>query len=228
MIETFKRFENKYLISIDEYEKLMELLSPYLVKDKYYDYNIRSVYLDTPNYDLINKSLEKPIYKEKIRIRSYGKASNNDNVFFEVKKKYMGITNKRRIITTYDELNNYFENNIIPKTINEQIFNELDYYMKYYDLKPSVYISYNRLSYFSKDNENLRITFDKDLKYRLYDLDLSIDHNDKQIIENKYIMEIKTLDSFPLWLVKILSTLKIYPTSFSKYGSIYLKEMVTC
>ena len=227
MIETFNRLENKYLISEYQYKKLMELLNPYLEKDKYYDYNIRSIYLDTPNYDLINKSLEKPIYKEKIRIRSYGKVNNGDNVFFEVKKKYMGITNKRRIITTYDELNNYLKNNIIPKNKNNQIFNELDYYMKYYNLKPSIYISYNRLSYFSKDNRDLRITFDKDLKYRLYDLDLSIDSKDKKIIEDKYIMEIKTLDSFPLWLVKILTSLKIYPTSFSKYGSIY-KEVIAC
>lgn len=169
---------------------------------------------------MIRTSLEKPIYKEKVRIRSYGKVLDNDKIFFEIKKKYKGITNKRRITLTYQNLKNYLNKNKIPDNSNIQIFNELDYLMNYYELKPKVFISYDRISYISKENKNLRITFDTNLNYRLDELNLE-NETGNQFNNDKYILEIKTLDSFPMWLVNALSELKIYPTSFSKYGNIY-------
>lgn len=203
-----------------QYELFLKKINDYVEEDKYFKYKICSIYFDTNNYDLIRNSLEKPIYKEKVRIRSYGKVENEDKIFFEIKKKYKGITNKRRITLTYENLKNYLNKNKIPDNSNIQIFNELDYLMNYYELKPKVFISYDRISFISKENKNLRITFDNNLNYRLNELNLD-DEKGKIFNNDKYILEIKTLDSFPIWLVKVLSELEIYPTSFSKYGSIY-------
>ncbi len=203
-----------------QYELFLKKINDYVEEDKYFKYKICSIYFDTNNYDLIRNSLEKPIYKEKVRIRSYGKVENEDKIFFEIKKKYKGITNKRRITLTYENLKNYLNKNKIPDNSNIQIFNELDYLMNYYELKPKVFISYDRISFISKENKNLRITFDNNLNYRLNELNLD-DEKGKIFNNDKYILEIKTLDSFPIWLVKALSELEIYPTSFSKYGSIY-------
>lgn len=203
-----------------QYESFLKKINDYVEEDKYFKYKICSIYFDTNNYDLIRNSLEKPIYKEKVRIRSYGKVENEDKIFFEIKKKYKGITNKRRITLTYENLKNYLNKNKIPDNSNIQIFNELDYLMNYYELKPKVFISYDRISFISKENKNLRITFDNNLNYRLNELNLD-DEKGKIFNNDKYILEIKTLDSFPIWLVKALSELEIYPTSFSKYGSIY-------
>ena len=203
-----------------QYELFLKKINDYVEEDKYFKYKICSIYFDTNNYDLIRNSLEKPIYKEKDRIRSYGKVENEDKIFFEIKKKYKGITNKRRITLTYENLKNYLNKNKIPDNSNIQIFNELDYLMNYYELKPKVFISYDRISFISKENKNLRITFDNNLNYRLNELNLD-DEKGKIFNNDKYILEIKTLDSFPIWLVKALSELEIYPTSFSKYGSIY-------
>lgn len=203
-----------------QYESFLKKINDYVEEDKYFKYKICSIYFDTNNYDLIRNSLEKPIYKEKVRIRSYGKVENEDKIFFEIKKKYKGITNKRRITLTYENLKNYLNKNKIPDNSNIQIFNELDYLMNYYELKPKVFISYDRISFISKENKNLRITFDNNLNYRLNELNLD-DEKGKTFNNDKYILEIKTLDSFPIWLVKALSELEIYPTSFSKYGSIY-------
>jgi SPX domain protein involved in polyphosphate accumulation len=213
------------LLNQKQYELFLEKINNYIVEDKYFKYKICSIYFDTNNYDLIRNSLEKPIYKEKVRIRSYGKAKDDDKIFFEIKKKYKGITNKRRTTLTYENLKKYLNKHKVPDNSNIQIFNELDYLMNFYELKPKVFISYDRISFISKENKNLRITFDTNLNYRLNELNLEKE-NGRLFNNDKYILEIKTLDSFPIWLVKALSELKIYPTSFSKYGSIYKKYIL--
>ncbi len=213
------------MLNQKQYELFLEKINNYIIEDKYFKYKICSIYFDTNNYDLIRNSLEKPIYKEKVRIRSYGKAKDDDKIFFEIKKKYKGITNKRRTTLTYENLKKYLNKHKVPDNSNIQIFNELDYLMNFYELKPKVFISYDRISFISKENKNLRITFDTNLNYRLNELNLEKE-NGRLFNNDKYILEIKTLDSFPIWLVKALSELKIYPTSFSKYGSIYKKYIL--
>lgn len=223
MIETFKRREEKYLLTQNQYNYLLNKISNYIEKDKYYESNICNIYFDTDNFDLIKNSIEKPLYKEKVRLRSYNVPELEDKVFFEIKKKYNGISNKRRITLKLNDFNNYYINNKKPKC-NNQIYQELDYVMKKNNLKPKVFLAYNRLSYYSKDDINFRITFDKNLRYRILDLDLNLgDCGKKYFKDDTYILEIKTLSSMPLWLVKSLSELKLFPTSFSKYGSIYKK-----
>lgn len=223
MIETFKRREEKYLLTQNQYNYLLNKISNYIEKDKYYESNICNIYFDTDNFDLIKNSIEKPLYKEKVRLRSYNIPESEDKVFFEIKKKYNGISNKRRITLKLNEFNNYYLYNQIPNC-NKQIYKELDYIMKNNNLKPKVFLAYNRLSYYSKEDKDFRITFDNNLRYRILDLDLNLgDCGKKYCKEDTYILEIKSLSSIPLWLVKVLSELKIFPTSFSKYGSIYKK-----
>ena len=232
MIEIFERQEKKYLLSTNQYMKLLNRINKYIIKDKYYESNICNIYFDNNNFELIKKSIEKPIYKEKIRLRSYKVPNINDKVFLEVKKKYKETTNKRRISITLQEFNEYYNNNKIPKC-NKQIFKEIDYIIKHNNLKPMVFLAYDRQSYYSKENKEFRLTFDKDLRFRTLDLDLNMgDCGKKYFDEDIYILEIKANNSIPLWFVNILSELKIYPQSFSKYGSIYkkylYKEGTTC
>ena len=102
---------------------------------------------------------------------------------------------------------------------------EIDYCFKKYDLKPKFFVSYNRNSYYDKDNKDLRITFDKKLISRTDNLRLDYGNSgDEYFKNNTYIMEIKSLGALPLWFTNILSELKIYPTSFSKIGKIYMKN----
>ena len=95
-IDVFKRYEYKYLLDVSSKAKLLEVLDGHMKLDEYGRTTIRNVYYDTPDYALIRKSLEKPVYKEKLRVRSYSKVTENDNVYVEIKKKYMGIVYKRR------------------------------------------------------------------------------------------------------------------------------------
>lgn len=220
----FKRVEQKYVLTEQEYKLLFKKINKHLKKDKYFKSTICNIYFDTINNDLIINSLEKPIFKEKIRLRSYQVPSINDDVFLEIKEKYKGIVGKRRIKIKLKDFYTYLETNNYDK--DNQIMNEINYYFKYYDLKPAIYIAYDRLSYCGVDDNSLRITIDSNLRSRNSDLNLELGDAGKCYFKDKtYIMEIKTLGSMPLWLVRSLSELKIYPTSFSKYGSIYQKEL---
>ncbi len=218
----FERVEKKYVISLEQKDNLLKKIKPFIKKDKYYQSMICNIYFDSLNNDLIRKSLDKPVWKEKIRLRSYGIPRLNDIVYLEKKSKYKEIVSKRRVGMSLEEFYNYLKDkNYLG---NNQIKKELDYCFKYYDLKPKIFIAYDRLSFLGK-NEDVRITFDANLRSRRDDLNLELgDAGIKYFNNNEIILEIKTLGSMPLWLVKSLTELKIWPNSFSKYGHIYEKE----
>lgn len=219
MQTVFNRIEKKYMLNKNQYQSLLKEIHSYMMPDEYGYTSISNIYFDTDNFDLIRKSIDKPIYKEKFRLRSYGITTLDDSVYLEIKKKYKKIVNKRRIILSlkdfYEQTNN-----------NPQIEKELHYAFSYYHLKPKMFIAYDRNAYYGKDNSGFRITFDKNIRYRIDDLKL--EYGDEGILilpEGTCIMEIKSNLGYPLWFTKILSRLKIYPISFSKYGTAYQKYL---
>lgn len=218
----FKRIETKYLIDIDTYNKLLIYLKDYTIEDNYSQSHIYNIYFDTDNYYLIRRSLEKPIYKEKLRIRTYELKDNLNEVFIEIKKKYRKVVYKKRCLIKYSYINKIILN--LETCNNKQILGEISYFFKRYPgLKPKMYISYDRYSLISKDDKSLRITFDTNIKYREYDLFFKNNNEGSLLIDkNKVLMEVKSSETFPLWLVSFLSNNRIYPTSFSKYGKAYL------
>lgn len=219
----FERIEKKYLLTETQYQKLFLNISEYIEKNKYFETTVCNIYFDNDQEELINTSIDKPIYKHKVRLRSYGIPKQNDDVFLEIKSKYKKIGNKRRIKMKLSDFNKYIRKNIFN---NNQIMREIDYLFKFYKLKPFYFIAYDRKSYSEKNNENLRITIDTNLRSRNDKLKLEYGDKGKIYFKEKiYIMEIKTLGAMPLWLVKNLSALEIYPVSFSKFGSIYKKDM---
>lgn len=219
----FKRVEEKYMLTKEQYIKLFERIEKEIEKDKYFETTICNIYFDNAENQLIIDSMEKPIYKHKVRLRSYGVPTIDDDVFFEIKFKHKKVVGKRRIKIKLRTFNKYLTEGKYDK--NKQIMKEIDYLFKLYNLKPAYFIAYDRKSYKGKDNENLRITIDTGLRSRTEDLNLELGDKGKYYFsEEKYIMEIKTLGAMPLWLVRSLSELNIYPVSFSKYGSIYKKD----
>ena len=172
-IMTFKRREIKYLLDDDEYNSLKERLQARLVEDEHGRSTICNIYYDTPDFRIIRKSLEKPVYKEKLRLRSYGTAGAEDKVFVELKKKYNGIVYKRRETLTLAQSDEYLAGHT-KAPCDTQIFREIDWFRDYYgNLKPAMYISYEREAYYSLENPDLRITFDRNIMYRSYNLSLA-------------------------------------------------------
>lgn len=219
----FRRVEQKYLLSSSQFKEFMDLINEHVEHDEYYESKICSLYFDDKNNDLLFNSLEKPTFKEKIRLRSYGVPDNNSNVYLEIKEKYRGTVGKRRGKLSLDEYYKFLDHKYECST---QIMKEIKYYFDLYNLEPFVFVGYDRLCYRGKENHNLRITFDTNLRYRFDELRLELGDHGKSFFDDKlYIMEIKTLDAMPLWLVSSLSQLKIYPTSFSKVGSIFQEKI---
>ena len=229
-INTFARKEIKFLLNMDQYHGLMEVISEYMNPDKFCiggkEYGIYNIYYDTPDDYLIRESLAKPYYKEKIRLRSYySPAAPTDTVFLEIKKKIGGIVTKRRVSMTLEESDAYFRDRSKPeftKYITQQVFGELDVFLDSYPIAPKQYISYQREAFFGKYDNDFRLTFDRKITERRYDLGLNYESYGNYIIgADQRLMEIKVSNAIPDWLVNKLSELQIYKTSFSKYGRAY-------
>lgn len=222
---TFQRTEKKYLLTEEIYTELMRRLQPKIQLDEYGLHTICNVYYDTPQDELIRHSIEKPVYKEKLRLRSYGVPSLTDKVFLELKKKWKGVVYKRRISLTLKEAQLFLEGQAhLPG--NGQIEQEIEYFVQFYQPQPKLYIAYDRMAYFSKEDINLRITFDEHIRSRSEDVYLAGGDAGKLLLDKGVrLMELKAVSALPVWFVRILSELEIYPASFSKYGEIYKKKL---
>lgn len=224
-INVMKRYEIKYLLTKEQTKYLVEGLKGHMVLDQYGRTSICSLYYDTPNHRLIRESLDKPEFKEKCRLRSYGLAKPGKPVFLELKRKAYGIVYKRRIQTSIDEVNKFFNKSDVFS--DSQIEKEITYFRDYYEsLKPSCLIIYDREAYYEPDGD-LRLTIDYNPRYRLEDLNLSTSTDGKSLLEEgSTILEIKVQEAIPIWLSTLLSNGKIYKNSFSKYGEAYKREII--
>ena len=218
----FKRYEKKYLLTHAQYENVKLGMAAYMRPDEHPFYSISNIYYDTDSYDIIRASLDKPVYKEKLRMRSYGTPSSGDAVFVEIKKKYDGVVYKRRITMAMMEAAEYLDEK--GHGDGSQISREIDYFLQYYRPVPKVFIAYEREAYAAREGSDVRITFDTDLRARSVDVDLRLgDYGDFLLDEDQYLMEIKIPGAAPLWLARLLSENRIFPISFSKNGMYYKK-----
>ncbi len=222
----FKRYELKYVVTPQQKQAVMQAINEYMVPDKHGATTIRNIYFDTDTYLLIRRSIEKPEYKEKLRVRSYGPVNNEDTVFVELKKKYKSVVYKRRMALKEKEAMDWL---LKGGSLNEksQVASEIEYFLQFYEnLHPTVFLSYDREAYHSKDNKGFRVTFDSNILARVDELSLKSRIYGTPILpKDKVLMEIKCSGGIPLWMTNILSKEKIFKTSFSKYGKAY-KSMI--
>lgn len=219
---SFKRYEIKFLLKPEQFQILYGELQKHMQEDVYGVYPICNVYFDTPDYRLIRRSLDKPVYKEKFRLRSYGPISEEDEMFAEIKKKYMGVVYKRRISLKGGDYEKIFEGEDLfgSRQIQAEI---IQFFRTYPKLAPKVYLSYDRIALAGLgDDRTLRITFDQNISYRETGLTLWAGGEISPVLENEaVVMEVKVDHALPLWLVSLLSKYRIFKTSFSKYGTYY-------
>lgn len=231
--KTFDRVEKKFLITEAQKKKLLSTIKKNMKKTEYHRSGVFNIYFDTDGYDFIISSIDHPVFKEKLRARSY---EGYDKVFFEIKTKMLGkdynVGYKRRVLVTKKEYNDIIKKKASILEIIEQknasktdlqIAREVDYFIERYNQKPKILVYYTRESY--RGENNLRITFDKNLKYRNRNLKFTKNAKDKYAFKDikTVIMEIKASWSYPLWLVRLLAKEQIYPERFSKIGKVYEK-----
>ena len=219
----FERYELKYMLTTEQKLRVLEAMKPYMALDKYGRDTIRNIYYDTDNYRLIRRSIEKPAYKEKLRIRSYRRVGPESPVYVELKKKYKSVVYKRRLVVPEREAMEWMESKC-HKAKSSQISDEIDYFLEYYEtLRPRVFLSYEREAYYALDGSDFRVTFDENILCRQEELSLEADIYGTSILDDgRCLMEIKCSGGMPLWMTEVLSKEKIYKTSFSKYGTYYM------
>ncbi len=217
----FKRIEKKYLLSENQYEALFQRISSHLKPDEFGRSTVMSIYLDTPDHRIIRSSIEAVNYKEKIRLRGYGRSTMDSKVFLELKKKYNGVVYKRRESMTLAEAERYLKERIKP--FESQIMSEIDWTMGLYGMpQPAMLIACEREAWFDEEHPDLRLTFDRNIRYRENDLHLNRSSAGINLLpENTVLLEIKTAGAMPLWLADALDKESILPGSFSKYGAAY-------
>ena len=220
--DTFQRYETKYLLEDFQYRALRERLEGMAQVDDYGKTSILNIYYDTPDFSLIKRSLEKPVYKEKLRLRTYGIPEDDTRAFIEIKKKYKGVVYKRRISMPYSEAMDYLVNGKEPKETS-QISNEIDYFLKYYKgIRPAMAISYDRIAMAGIRDPELRITFDTNIRWRTDKLSLKEGNVGKDILlPGQHLMELKIAGAMSVEMARLLDELNIRQTSFSKYGRGY-------
>ena len=224
-IVVMKRYEWKYILSAEQTAFFCEQLKGHMVPDEYGLTTIASLYYDTPDCRLIRESIDKPEFKEKIRLRSYGPADDNTPVYLELKRKAYGVVYKRRVQSTVPQAEQFLSGESEFYS-DGQINREITYFRDYYHtLVPSCMILYDRTAYREPDGD-LRLTIDRNPRYRIDGFRFDRTDGIPLLNPGETILEIKVQDTIPLWLVRILSTGGIRHESISKYGEAYRKEFL--
>ena len=223
---TFKRYELKYHINPSQRDALMKAIEGHLALDQFGHTTIRNLYYDTDSWRLVRRSIEKPWYKEKLRVRSYGQATDESPVFVELKKKYEKVVYKRRLALPCEAaMEGLKPGSVLPaKLSDQQIGREIEVFKDFYGptLAPAMYLSYEREAFYPIDGVDFRMTIDENLLWRVEDVDLRSPGGGRFILPpDDMILELKTPGGIPLWMARFLSEHRIYQTSFSKYGTAY-------
>lgn len=223
---SFKRYEKKYLLSREKYLELWSQLESRLMPDQFFQSTVMSLYYDWDDFRLIRSSIEQPVYKEKLRLRSYDVPGEESPVFVELKKKYKGIVYKRRVRMTEREAEDYLAGRTAAPA-QDQISREIDWFLKTNPVQPKVLIACDRQAYVGREEPGLRLTFDSSIRWRDTQLRLTEGDHGRELLEDgQVLLEIKMPESAPLWLAELLSSLEIFPRSFSKYGQCYKNQLI--
>ena len=221
----FKRYEQKYLLESEAFERFRREIDRYIVPDEYFKSTVCSVYYDTKDYTLIRNSTDAPIYKAKLRLRSYNVPEEEDTVFVELKEKLLGLVYKRRVAMSVRQATDYVSGRC-PAPTDDQMTREIDWFLRTNPVEAKLYLASDREAYDARENTELRITFDENLRWRETELDLMCGSHGEALTEPGFVlMEIKIPGSAPMWLARLLSELEIFPTGFSKYGTCYRDEL---
>lgn len=214
----FKRKEVKYLLTEAQLAALRPVMETHMEPDAFAHSSISNLYYDTPDFRMLRRSQEKPVYKEKLRLRSYGVPDEETQVFPEIKKKAEGIVYKRRVSMSYGDAIRYLSRRRPGE--DGQIFQELNWMLLAYgSLAPRIFLSYERDSWKGREDPYLRLTLDREILWRTEALDLRRGAWGEPLLEpNQVLMEVKISNAAPLWLAEALSENGIFPISFSKCG----------
>jgi hypothetical protein len=228
-----RRLEYKFLVPITWLSDFRAFLKPYLMLDKFSaaqsekQYTVRSVYYDTRGFKCYEEKIEGFMFKKKLRIRGYNTNEPDSIVFLEIKHKEQDFISKNRAPVLWqkikDVFSDYHNHSILPfepdtKSEDDARRFLYNYYQK--KMMPVVLVAYEREAFYSRFDDTLRITFDKNVRSRLYpSLDsLYNDRGMKFVIPNHFVFEVKFYGGLPQWIHSVIYKFDLYRLAVSKYA----------
>ena len=221
------RLEYKYIVPTHKMENLRELLLPFVEYDPYSnidesgEYTVKSIYLDSKKFKDYQDKCDGIYKRKKIRIRGYNSITHDSKMFLEIKKKIGTHIYKNRSHIRFSELKGFLENKSLDSIESKKDISDAEKFLYYYvkgSLNPITLVTYEREAFFSKFDKSLRITFDKNIRYKKAEnCDILFSEHSDTIKSDFFVLEIKFTKGFPDWLQKILQSLDLKRGSFSKY-----------
>lgn len=217
------RYEYKFYVHRHKIPLLRNIILTKLKLDDNVDtakkhYTVRSIYLDSLDLKYYYEKIGGLKHRKKIRLRGYD-YNPNSTVFFEVKRKFEEPGMKNRYSINYYEAIRMIKERAISKDSVD--LNKFFFQVISYNLRPMVNVIYDREPYIEihKTQNNLRITFDKNLRSIAYPKidELFIDENIKPAMIDYFILEVKFNDFLPSWVRNMSESLSLQRESASKY-----------
>ena len=220
--EAFARIEKKFFVTGEQHAALVEALRRQgFALQLFGSATVQSIYYDTPDCLLARRSIARPNYKEKLRLRTYGSVSADSTAFLEIKKKYQHVVYKRRTSLPLPQAVSALNRGCLPEE-NGQIGREISRFVQHYGVQPAALIAYERDAWLNSAADAVRITFDSRIRFRGSRLDLTLPGEGTLLVPPALrLMEVKVPGAWPLWLTHLLWQLDVQPTHFSKYGTAY-------
>lgn len=227
------KFEYKYLVKAELLPELRALFCPFMELDINMKkggpsgYTVRSIYFDTLNYNDYYEKINGLKKRKKTRLRGYNYLTPASIVFLETKVKNNKLSSKYRAPVLYDHLKELLKSGNFDQYIltDMGIKNVLDNSRRFlfdiyrHALQPKILIIYEREAFVGKIDHTLRITFDKNIRSSAHpSIDrLFREENIKCTMSGHFVMEVKFVRNFPVWLSTILRTRGLKKQAFSKY-----------
>jgi SPX domain protein involved in polyphosphate accumulation len=217
------------MLSIQQAQEFRQSLLRYLAPDENGDkggtYGVASLYFDSPDLRCYWEKINGIRFRRKLRIRRYqtGVSLTQDSpVFVEVKQRLNRVTQKRRLCLPFRDALDFCLRRHARQCINSEnpVEAEILSMCYWYDLRPASVVMYNRQALVGSDLDiGLRVTFDRDLRYRTHDLDLANQDVAGYFLfpPDRVIMEIKVNERAPYWLTELAAKHNLNLVRVSKY-----------
>jgi len=218
----FNRYEIKYVLHYEQAARLLEMIDPFIEVDRYAGahghYRIVSLYYDSPQLVAFWEKIDGVKFRRKLRVRRYD-ADTDGRAYLEIKQRIDRTVQKRRVAGEAGEIIAWLGGATDDGDFDDPVYQEAQWLAHTQRLKPQVITSYTREAYFGKYERGLRVTLDKNIRWRPFRGPLRCSPGSDRFIlpPHQFVLEVKCNDMIPGWLCSCLNHLNLQIDRFSKY-----------
>lgn len=224
------RVEQKYLVSEGQLLFLQKQLEGCMAYDKHYPdgepYTIRSVYFDDMYDSFLQENEDGTDNREKYRIRIYN--GDLSRIHLECKSKLNGYTKKVKENLTRQECLCYINKEPLVLQAEDGFLKKKIYALHQLSrLQPVQIVEYERVA-LVEEIGNVRITFDRNIGGSTQVEDFMQERVDllPALPKGMHILEVKYDELLPDYITRLLRSVSLQRTSFSKYYFTRKNQMI--